>query len=296
MLMFNVENARACPWRTSRRAPLCARLRSGSHHQQLPTPPPPSRGQLFPVKLTGHVDVLLAGEPDARVELPHHVLVLPGLPDVLHRPRVVDAGAVVPDAERLLGGCRPGAERLHHFPRPLAPVAGGQGRHGEEQGDKVQGESQRCSPPPVYPHDGDRRSEDAELNPSARVTPDCGDFSCSDPHNPVIPVNISAANYRGASGSSGAPLTSAAPVPPTLSYCGLPPLHDHLIPPPSLSQHTHTLTHSLLSLSLMALLLKTTFLTVVSIFSVIFFMWNDAEDISSRLPMTLILKISLFVF
>lgn len=113
------------------------------------------------LKLTGHVDVLLAGEPYSRVELPHHVLILPGLPDVLHRPRVVDAGAVVPDAERLLGGGQPGAERLHHFPRPLAPVAGGESRHGQEQGDKVQGESQRCSPPPVYPHDGGWRSADA---------------------------------------------------------------------------------------------------------------------------------------
>lgn len=107
-----------------------------------------------PRKLTGHVDVLLAGEPDARVKLPHHVLVLPGLPDVLHQARVVQVGAVEPDAERLLGGDRAGAERLHHFPRALAPVAGGERRHGQEQGEEVQGESQRRSPPPVYPHNG----------------------------------------------------------------------------------------------------------------------------------------------
>lgn len=111
-------------------------------------------------KLTGHVDVLLAGEPDAGVKLPHHVLILPGLPDVLHQPRVVDVGAVESDAERLFGGDRPGAERLHYFPRPLAPVAGGESRHGQEQSEEVQGESQRCSPPPVNPHNGDRRTED----------------------------------------------------------------------------------------------------------------------------------------
>lgn len=136
---------------------------SGIRGEELPPPrcapfPPPCAG-LRPVasashKLTGHVDVLLAGEPDARVELPHHVLVLAGLPDVLHQPRVVQVGTVEPDAERLLGGDRAGAERLHHFTRALAPVAGGESRHGQEQGDKVQGESQRRSPPPVYPHDG----------------------------------------------------------------------------------------------------------------------------------------------
>lgn len=112
-------------------------------------------------KLTGHVDVLLAGEPDARVKLPHHVLVLPGLPDVLHQTRVVKVGAVEPDAERLLGSNRSGAERLHHFPRALAPVTRGESRHGQEQGEEVQGERQRRSPPPVYPHNGGRKSEDA---------------------------------------------------------------------------------------------------------------------------------------
>lgn len=127
-------------------APLCA-------------PGPAQR--LFLQKLTSHVDVLLAGEPDARVKLPHHVLILAGLPDVLHQPRVVQVGAVEPYAERLFGDDRAGAERLHHFTRALAPVAGGESRHGQEQGDEVQGESQRCSPPPVYPHDGGRRSEDA---------------------------------------------------------------------------------------------------------------------------------------
>lgn len=88
------------------------------------------------------------------MKLPQHVLVLPGLPDVLHQPRVVDVGAVEPDAEGLLGGDRSCAERLHHFPCPFAPVAGGESRHSQEQGEKVQGESQRCSPPPVYPHNG----------------------------------------------------------------------------------------------------------------------------------------------
>ena len=130
----------------------CAPLRSDC----APVPAAAGSRSLSPWKLTGHVDVLLAGEPDAGVKLPHHVLVLPGLPDVLNQPRVVDVGAVEPDAERLLGGDRAGAERLHHFTRPLAPVAGGERGHGQEQGEEVQGESQRCSPPPVYPHDGDR--------------------------------------------------------------------------------------------------------------------------------------------
>lgn len=136
-------------------APLCAHS---------PARPAALRSQhqhgAFLSKLTGHVDVLLAREPDAGVKLPHQILILAGLPDVLHQPRVVDVGAVEPDAERLPGGDRAGAERLHHFPRPLAPVAGGESRHGQKQSEEVQGESQRCSPPPVYPHNGDRRSED----------------------------------------------------------------------------------------------------------------------------------------
>ena len=113
--------------------------------------------RLLSPKLTGHVDVLLAGEPDAGVKLPHHVFILSSLPDVLHQPRVVNVGAVEPDAEGLPGGSRAGTERLHHFPRPLTPVAGGESRYGQEQGEEVQRESQRRSPPPVYPHNGDRR-------------------------------------------------------------------------------------------------------------------------------------------
>lgn len=105
-----------------------------------------------PDQLTGHVDVLLAGEPDPGVKLPHHVLVLPGLPDVLYQARVIDVGAVVHDAERLLGEDRALAERLHHFPRPLAPVAGGESRHGQAQGEEVQGESHQGSTPPVHAH------------------------------------------------------------------------------------------------------------------------------------------------
>ena len=87
------------------------------------------------------------------MKLPHHVLILPGLPDVLDQPRVVDVGAVEHDAERLLGGDLAGAERFHHFSQPLAPIAGSERRHGQKQGEEVQGESQRGSPPPVYPHD-----------------------------------------------------------------------------------------------------------------------------------------------
>lgn len=112
----------------------------------------------FPAELTGHVDVLLAGEPDAGVELPHHVLVLAGLPYVLHQPRVVDVGAVEHDAERLPGGHQTRAERLHHLARALAPVAGGESRHGQEQREEVQGESQGGSPPPVDAHDSHPRS------------------------------------------------------------------------------------------------------------------------------------------
>lgn len=112
----------------------------------------PRRTLRLLVELTGHVDVLLAGEPDAGVKLPHHILVLPGLPYVLHQTRVVEVGAVEHDAERLPGGDLTGAERLHHLPRPLAPVAGGESRNGQEQGKEVQGESQGGSPPPVNPH------------------------------------------------------------------------------------------------------------------------------------------------
>lgn len=129
-------------------------MRSRSRQHPPPHPLRHSKKNPPPKKLTGHVDVLLAGEPDARVELPHHVLVLPGLPDVLHQARVVQVGAVEPDAERLLGGDRAGAEGLHHFARALAPVAGGERRHGQKEGEEVQGERQRRSPPPVYPHDG----------------------------------------------------------------------------------------------------------------------------------------------
>lgn len=107
-----------------------------------------------PPPLTGQVDVLLAGQPDPGVELPHHVLVLAGLPDVLHQAGVVEVGAVEADAERLSSGDRPGAERLHRLARALAPVAGGESRHGQKQGQEVQGESQRRSPPPVDPHHG----------------------------------------------------------------------------------------------------------------------------------------------
>lgn len=134
-------------------APAAHPVRSGPSSSRSTAP-------LTEKQLTGHVDVLLAGEPDAGVKLPHHVLVLAGLPDVLHQPRVVDVGAIESDAERLPGGERAGAERLHHFARPLAPVAGGERGHGQEQGEEVQGESQR-SPSPVYPHHGDPGGEDA---------------------------------------------------------------------------------------------------------------------------------------
>lgn len=132
----------------SARAPVPYSLHPSIH-------PPPRHGTQDRRELTGHVDVLLAGEPDARVELPHHVLVLAALPDVLHQARVVQVGAVEADAEGLPGGGdRPGAEGLHHFAGPLAPVAGGESRHGQEERQEVEGESQRRSPAPVNPHVG----------------------------------------------------------------------------------------------------------------------------------------------
>ncbi len=178
------------------------------------------------------------------MKLPHHVLILPGLPDVLHQPRVVEVGAVEPDAERLFGGDRAGAERLHHFARALAPVAGGESRHGQEQSEEVQGESQRCSPPPVYPHNGDRRSEEAKLNPSPCMTPDSGDFSPSNPHNPVIPVNISAANYRGASGPSVCRSHLLLQRSSRSQFVGCPPQPIPDANTPHTHPHTHTHTHT----------------------------------------------------
>lgn len=106
-------------------------------------------------ELTGHVHVLLAGKPDARVELPHHVLVLAALPDVLHEARVVQVGAVEANTEGLPGGSdRSSTEGLHHFAGAFAPVAAGESRHGQEERQEVEGESQRRSPAPINPHAG----------------------------------------------------------------------------------------------------------------------------------------------
>ena len=105
----------------------------------------PKRGK----KLTRHVDVLLAREPDARVKLPHQVLVLARFPDVLDQAGVIEVRTVKPDAKRLSGRDGSRAERLHHLPRALAPVAGGERAHREEQGEEVQGKSQGGSPSPV---------------------------------------------------------------------------------------------------------------------------------------------------
>ena len=58
----------------------------------------PKRGK----KLTRHVDVLLAREPDARVKLPHQVLVLARFPDVVH-----SVGQLpLPDLGQLIPPCR----------------------------------------------------------------------------------------------------------------------------------------------------------------------------------------------
>ncbi len=108
--------------------------------------------------LTDKVDVLLAGEPDAGVELPQNKLILAGLPDILNQPAVVDVRAVVSNAVRLFDGHRSGTEGLDNFPVPLAPVAGGQRGYGEHQREEVQGERERGSPPPVHPHDDEHGS------------------------------------------------------------------------------------------------------------------------------------------
>lgn len=68
------------------------------------------------------------------MELPHEELLLSGLIDVLHQPRVVNVGAVKTDAVCLLDFHRPHAERLDHLPGPLTPVAGGDGR--DRQGER----------------------------------------------------------------------------------------------------------------------------------------------------------------
>lgn len=99
-------------------------------------------------RLTVHVGGLLAGEEDARVELPHEKLVLPGLEDVLHQAAVVDVGAVEADAEPLLRLHRPRAEGLGHLPGPLAPVARAHRRQGERKRHEVESDRQG-SPPPV---------------------------------------------------------------------------------------------------------------------------------------------------
>lgn len=125
---------------------------------------------------TAHVDVLLAGEPDAGVELPEDVLVLPCLPDVLDQSAVVQVGAVEADAELLFPGRRwTAAQRFHHLTGPLAPVTGAERAHGQEQGQEVQGESQRSSAPPVQdPHlhtTGENKAgpQRTSPNPAARL-------------------------------------------------------------------------------------------------------------------------------
>ena len=104
-------------------------------------------------RLTVHVGGLLAGEEDAGVEPPHEELLLTRLPDVLHQPTVVQVGAVEADTEPLLDlQRRARAERLHHLPGPLAPVAGGHGQHGEGERHQVERECERSPPPTLQPH------------------------------------------------------------------------------------------------------------------------------------------------
>ena len=110
------------------------------------------------MSLTDHVDALLAGHPDPRVELAHDELVLARLPDVLHQPAVVEVGAVEADAVGLLHGDGALAEGLHHLPGPLAPVAGAHRRHGEGERHHVEGDGQVGSSLP-----GDLHGREAAL-------------------------------------------------------------------------------------------------------------------------------------
>lgn len=85
------------------------------------------------------MDVLLAGGPDAGVELSEQEPVVPGLPAVhdFVRVRLVDP---VVDA---LVGPQLAALRLGDPLRPDAPVGGDEGGDGEKQGKKVQADREK---------------------------------------------------------------------------------------------------------------------------------------------------------
>lgn len=104
------------------------------------------------------------------MELPHHVLVLAGLPDVLDQAGVVDVGAVEPDAEGLSAGDGSGAEGLHHLAGSVAPVAGAERGQRQQQRRQVQTQSQGRSAPPVYPHPGPA-AEDNPYSPGDSSDP-----------------------------------------------------------------------------------------------------------------------------
>lgn len=98
--------------------------------------------------LTFIVDVLLAGGPDAGVELSEQEPVVPGLPAVHHfvRVRLVDpvVDALVSPQLAALG--------LGDPLRPDAPVRGDEGGDGEEQREEVQADREQGPAPPIGLH------------------------------------------------------------------------------------------------------------------------------------------------
>lgn len=94
------------------------------------------------------MDILLAGGPDAGVELSEEEPVVPGLPAVHHfvRVRLVDS---VIDA---LVSPQLAALRLGDPLRPDAPVRGNEGGDGEKQREKVQADREQGPAPPIGLH------------------------------------------------------------------------------------------------------------------------------------------------
>lgn len=94
------------------------------------------------------MDILLAGGPDAGVELSEEEPVVPGLPAVHHfvRVRLVDS---VIDA---LVSPQLAALRLGDPLRPDAPVCGNEGGDGEKQREEVQADREQGPAPPSGLH------------------------------------------------------------------------------------------------------------------------------------------------
>lgn len=94
------------------------------------------------------MDILLAGGPDAGVELSEQEPVVPSLPAVHHfvRVRLVDSviDALVSPQLAALG--------LGDPLRPDAPVRGYEGGDGEKQGEEVQADREKGPAPPIGLH------------------------------------------------------------------------------------------------------------------------------------------------